>query len=66
MYYDVSKLSDSQKYLLRLKQQEVNKEEIAERINTLEDLIALSSSIHAKSGKSKMYKRLEKEVDQEI
>jgi hypothetical protein len=45
MYYRVEDLDPVQQYVLQIKQNEVAKETLAERINQLEDLFALQKSI---------------------
>lgn len=66
MYYDVNSLSPAQQYALQIKQNEVNKEKLAEKINSLEDLFALKASIKVKAEGNTLYKQLIVDIDKEI
>ena len=64
MYYRVEDLDPVQQYVLQIKQNEVAKETLAERINQLEDLFALQKSI--KGNSNKLALDLNKQIDKEI
>jgi len=49
-----------------LKEKEVSKEKLAERINTLEDLMALKSDLDSKDKSNRLYRKLAQDVNTEI
>lgn len=51
---------------MALKEKEVNKEKLAERINTLEDLMALKSDLESKDKSNRLYRKLAQDVNAEI